>query len=466
MPARLVQLEGPGPKRQHRLDQTRTVIGRDPAAELFLDTDRISRRHAVIEAVGGGHQLADLGSTNGTLVNGELVEGLVVLRPGDRIGLADQVVLLYDTSGGGGSARLAGVLLLLLLLGAGGFFGWRWWAARPDPSLEHAKVLAWSAVQSWRGGNADAARRGLQAAAGVLYAEGQLDDEERGNVLPAAFALIQNELDEPVDLDAIFRQTLVVVAQDLEAREAAREQAREEKAPTPVERGCRLDEVGPDQLDPCIDAWMRRVLVGLRQDPDEVPADFGRVIAQRMWKEHGFIRRSFRRGEEVVPMLREELTASNMPTMLHYLALIESGYRPEAGSTAGAVGIWQFMPKTATHYGLKVSEDNDERKDPRKSTQAAAHYLRDLVFEFGGNAMLLALASYNRGENGVRRALKQLDDPFSDRSYWRLVDEGLLPEETADYVPRFMAAAVAGEGGMPPQEVLAAAGYGDSPVGD
>ena len=90
----------------------------------------------------------------------------------------------------------------------------------------------------------------------------------------------------------------------------------------------------------------------------------------------------------------------------------------------------------------------------------------DFVFEFGGNAMLLALASYNRGENGVRRALKQLDDPFSDRSYWRLVDEGLLPEETADYVPRFMAAAVAGEGGMPSPQVLEAAGYGESPVGE
>ena len=462
MRARLVQLEGPGPRRQHRLEQTRTVIGRDPAAELFLDTDRISRRHAVIEAVGGGHQLADLGSTNGTLVNGHPVEGLVVLRPGDRIGLADEVVLLYDVSGGGGGARLLGMLLVLALLGGGGFFGWHWWAARPDPTLEHATMLAWSAVQSWRGGDADSARRGLQAAAGVLYTKGELDDEERGNLLPAAFSLIQLELTEPVDLDAIFRQTLVVQAQKLEARE----KVREEQAPTPVERGCRLEEVNADQLDSCIDAWMRRVMVGLRQDPDEVPADFNRVIAERMWKEHGFIRRSFRRGEEVVPMLQEELAASNMPAMLHYLALIESGYRPEAGSSAGAVGIWQFMPKTAAHYGLKVSEDDDERKDPRKSTQAAARYLRDLVFEFGGNAMLLALASYNRGENGVRRALKKLDDPFSDRSYWRLVDEGLLPEETADYVPRFMAAAVAGEGGLPSQEVLAGAGYGGSPVGE
>ena len=88
-----------------------------------------------------------------------------------------------------------------------------------------------------------------------------------------------------------------------------------------------------------------------------------------------------------------------------------------------------------------------------------AAYLRALTFEFGGDALLLALASYNRGENGVRRALKRLDDPFSERSYWRLVDRGLLPEETRAYVPRFMAAAVAGEGGLPSLERLAEAGY-------
>jgi soluble lytic murein transglycosylase-like protein len=94
-----------------------------------------------------------------------------------------------------------------------------------------------------------------------------------------------------------------------------------------------------------------------------------------------------------------------------------------------------------------------------KSTHAAVRYLKGLAFEFGGDALLLALAGYNRGENGVRRALKKLDDPFADRSYWRLVERGLLPDETAMYVARFMAAAVAGEGGLPDAETLEAAGY-------
>jgi hypothetical protein len=85
--------------------------------------------------------------------------------------------------------------------------------------------------------------------------------------------------------------------------------------------------------------------------------------------------------------------------------------------------------------------------------------MQHLLFEFGSDALLLALAGYNLGQGQVRARLKQLEDPFSDRSYWRLVETGLLPHETAVYVTRFVAAAIAGEGGLPSRAVLVAAGY-------
>ena len=69
------------------------------------------------------------------------------------------------------------------------------------------------------------------------------------------------------------------------------------------------------------------------------------------------------------------------------------------------------MPATGRQYGLRVKGKIDDRRDPEKSTRAAARYLRDLAFEFGGDALLLALAGYNRGENGVRRSLKKLRLP-------------------------------------------------------
>jgi membrane-bound lytic murein transglycosylase D len=158
-------------------------------------------------------------------------------------------------------------------------------------------------------------------------------------------------------------------------------------------------------------------------------------------------------------MMSAELKRAYMPPMLHYLACIESGYRTDARSKAGAFGLWQFMPGTARDYGLRVGGADDERGDPKRSTTAAARYLRSLAFEFGGESLMLVLASYNRGENAVRKALKRLEDPYSDRSYWVLVKAGYLPDETADYVARYVAAAVAGEAGIPSQSVLAAAGY-------
>ena len=119
--------------------------------------------------------------------------------------------------------------------------------------------------------------------------------------------------------------------------------------------------------------------------------------------------------------------------------------------------MWQFMPATARGYGLRVDAEVDERTDPEKATRAAAHYLRDLAFEFGGDALLLAIASYNKGENGIRRALKKLDDPRTERSYWTLVQRDLLPQETRDYVPRLIAAAALGEGGLPSRDVVSRA---------
>jgi len=158
-------------------------------------------------------------------------------------------------------------------------------------------------------------------------------------------------------------------------------------------------------------------------------------------------------------MLREQLEAQNMPPLLHYLALIESGYRAHAVSPVGATGLWQIMPETARTYGLTVTEEQDDRYDPLEATRAAARYLRDLAFDFGGDSLFLAVAAYNRGERNVRQALRQLDDPFSDRNYWELVARELLPAETAVYVPRLLAATVAGEAGLPDVGALQAAGY-------
>lgn len=135
-------------------------------------------------------------------------------------------------------------------------------------------------------------------------------------------------------------------------------------------------------------------------------------------------------------MVEQIFTEFNLPADLIFLSLVESGFSTHAKSRAQAVGPWQFIKGTAKAYDLRVDKWIDERRDPVKSTIAAARYLRDLYQLFG--SWPLAMAAYNAGERKVGRALvrAQADD------FWDLTDTKLLKLETKEYVPRFLAAAL------------------------
>ncbi|OGQ48335.1 MAG: hypothetical protein A2W63_03995 [Deltaproteobacteria bacterium RIFCSPLOWO2_02_44_9] len=141
------------------------------------------------------------------------------------------------------------------------------------------------------------------------------------------------------------------------------------------------------------------------------------------------------RSERYLPMLKEILRQNNLPEDLAYIALIESGFNPNARSRARAVGIWQFMKWTGKKYGLTIDLWVDERKDPEKATWAAARYLKNLYGLF--NSWHLAAASYNAGEGRIMRAVrKQKTDDF-----WIVAKQKkLLKRETRDYIPKYIAA--------------------------
>lgn len=138
-------------------------------------------------------------------------------------------------------------------------------------------------------------------------------------------------------------------------------------------------------------------------------------------------------------MILGKLEARNMPADLIYLAMIESGFNPNARSHAAAVGLWQFIAGTGRRYGLKIAGKVDERKDPEKSTDAALSYLADLYERFG--SWYLAAAAYNTGENRVARIMRQVTgtEKGSEEAYYTIADR--LPAETRDYVPLMIAAA-------------------------
>lgn len=142
-----------------------------------------------------------------------------------------------------------------------------------------------------------------------------------------------------------------------------------------------------------------------------------------------------RRLAEVQPLIRQiarEVDRRNLPSILILLPFIESGYRLDVVSTAGAAGLWQLMPQTAQRYGVPFSQGFDGRHSLPLSTEAALTYLSWLHEQFEGD-WLLALAAYNAGEGRIQQ--KQLES--GERSYWRLP----LVEETRRYVPRLLALA-------------------------
>lgn len=136
------------------------------------------------------------------------------------------------------------------------------------------------------------------------------------------------------------------------------------------------------------------------------------------------------RASQYLSIMKSIFAQHDLPNDLAYLPLIESGFRPKAYSHAHASGIWQFIPSTGKIYGLRNNYWLDERRDPLKSTIAAARYLKKLYQNF--NDWHLAIAAYNCGEGGLSKAISR----SNSRSYWELN----LPKETMNYVPLFLAA--------------------------
>lgn len=175
----------------------------------------------------------------------------------------------------------------------------------------------------------------------------------------------------------------------------------------------------------------------LKRLPNVMEMPYNEIVQKFIDRYTGRLRRSvsYMLGASnfYMPIFEDALEAYGVPLELKYLPVIESALNPKATSRVGAAGLWQFMPSTGKQYGLEINSLVDERRDPVKSSYAAAKYLRDLYRIYGDWS--LVIAAYNCGPENVRKAIQRAN---GETDYWVIYP--FLPRETKGYVPAFIAA--------------------------
>jgi membrane-bound lytic murein transglycosylase D len=160
------------------------------------------------------------------------------------------------------------------------------------------------------------------------------------------------------------------------------------------------------------------------------------IDAEQNWfaRHPAYLDRTFQRGERYLHHIVTEIEARSLPLELALLPIVESAFNPVAYSRARASGLWQFVPATGRHYGLKQNGYYDGRRDVLEATRAALDYLSFLAKEFDGD-WLLAVAAYNAGEATVGRAIAKNRAAGKPTDFFSLN----LPRETRAYVPKLLA---------------------------
>jgi soluble lytic murein transglycosylase-like protein len=207
---------------------------------------------------------------------------------------------------------------------------------------------------------------------------------------------------------------------------------------------------GPRQEDDFVTRELRALMAEFGAEAYAIPPEFLERVNYYLEQDRDTERPQFERAlgeaKSRVDTIRRILRDEHMPPDLAYIPIVESALTSGAESAAGAAGPWQLTAATARAYDLRVDGRVDERQDLVKSTRASCRYLKDLILDFGaGSSVLLALAAYNSGAGKVKAAVtRNVTDPIQQRNFWYLYRARALPLETREFVPKVFAAILIG----------------------
>ncbi len=278
------------------------------------------------------------------------------------------------------------------------------------------------------------------AAAAVADPIAEQLEEARHDYYMGVRAWVREDLDEAERLLVKTRQTLAFADDfgdftEAQARDAETLRAKADyflgkiDERLAVDRGTPVDDAG-EEVETGSPAWevVHGEITPVRNK------DVDRWIRYFTGEGRPVLRKWLDRKSRYEPTFERAFAEHGLPPELTYHAMIESGFHPGAYSWAHAVGLWQFIRSTGRSFGLRSDWWVDERRDPVRSTEAAAKYMKALYVEF--EDWELALAAYNVGEARVRRQIRRQQT----RSFWKL----RLPRETRNHVPKFYAAVIIG----------------------
>ncbi|HYS11562.1 MAG TPA: transglycosylase SLT domain-containing protein [Myxococcales bacterium] len=471
-------------------------IGRGEDCDVRFDPRldaRVSTHHAEIRFEDGQYVVVDVGSTNGTLVNGKLVR-THKLRSGDKIAFGAQggPEVRFDIEEGfrsnGASYGSAYAVQAAAAVAP---------VRRPPPNLRPPPAVAAAPSQD----AAELAREAqLRIAQARASSKGQpsgqtmfimadtfkkVEDvtqrkgrKRTGKIVTVILTLslvgfgalgfviwqqkkqIEQILHRKDSLDKQISkiQLAMQLESDPEKLASLEEQltlltGKAQAAVGEIQQKDKTEAQKIEQSGDELDREIRRILTKFNSQTYAVPPIFKdrlKHYIDRNLRQAG-TRTIYKRKQQYWPLIVKEFSALGLPEEMGYVAWQESGFDPLAESSAKARGMWQFMDFRAREFGMRVDLKRriDDRTDVLKSTKGAARYLANLLAEFGEDSFMLAIASYNKGENGMRRVLHDIAQQpggfrKDKRDFWHLYRLKKLPEETLEYVPQILAAAIIG----------------------